>query len=637
MTFLNPAWVQVTVMALAAWTIGYGLAGARWRFEHPALRTASFTSLGLAVISFAVFFLTRVHASSAAELNLFSKGLGVLAVPGFAALSWALFKPAKDRKPVTYLEGLLLFFFFAYTIWMIFCAALPASDRDEIIYHLEVPKQMLRAGGAVLFPDNIYAYFPQLGEMLFLLSGAAAGEWGARLTHVFSGLLLALAVYGFSRKYLSRVYSMLAAGFFLTVPSVMVIMPWAYVDLTYSLYAFLALAAVFEYFNGGQLGHAAARGAEQQPRAVGTGAWAVWAGIMAGCAAAVKFTGIQFILLLVCLIFLHHVISRRRGFPWAVLLMAAASLPFAAPYLWRNWYETGWPLFPFQTGGFELYGPFNWDADRAHLYLKWLSSYGTPLGQEAWWHTFLAPVLVFITARFNSYVFYEGVIGPVFLLTPFLLFRREKPAAVKWLAFFCLLFLYYWALTTKQVRFLIPVLPAAGFLLAYGLSTSRFKWLTHVLALALAASSCVIGVREVLRVYPFPYWLGLETRDQYLSRQVEGYRAYQSADKWVGPGGKLYLINMKNYVYFLHSPWRSDFIFERFQLDRFMEKNPSPAEVFEFFNSRGITHLLANESFIASERWGFPPSQQKIFREFLTGHAEPLMRDKTCALYRLKK
>ncbi len=617
MAFLNFAGVQVAVLGLAAWTIGYGLAGARWRFEHPALRTASLAAFGLAIISFSIFLLSLLHAVSAIDLRIFSNGLVLLAVPGLAALLGSLFKPSRNKQPVTFFEGLILFIFFMYAGWMILGAALPALDRDEIIYHLEVPRQMLRGGGTVLFRDNIYGYFPQFGEMFFLLAGGTSGEWAAKLSHVLFGLLLGLAIYGFSRKYLSRIYALLSAALFLTIPSVMVIMPWAYVDLTYSLYAFLALAAVVEYFGSGQ------------------GRWALFAGVMAGCASAVKFTGLQFTMLVACLIFVEHVFTRRKGLPLAAVFFVAGAVPFAVPYIWRSWHETGWPFFPFKLEGFELRDIFNWDADRARLYLKWLSSYGTPLGEEAWWHTLLAPVLVFVTARFNSYLFYEGVIGPVFLLTPFLLFKKEKPQPLKGLMFFSLLFLYYWALTTKQVRFLLPVLPVISFLLAYGLSVTRFRLVMNAIVLGLMTASCVMGVQEVLRLYPIPYWLGLETRDQYLARHVEGYRAYQSANRWLGPEDRVYLINMKNYVYYLNCRWRADFIFERFQLDRFMEKNPDPGEVLEFFKSRGITHLLVNESFIASEKWGMPPTQLKIFQDFLSQHAAPLMRDRNYALYRL--
>lgn len=614
---LNLVWVQ-GALALSAWTIGYGLAGARWRFQHPALRAASFSALGLAIISFAIFTLSRFHAVSPPDLRIFLKGLTLLAIPGLAALLWSLFKPSKTRQPLTFFDILAILAFLVYAGWMILGAALPASDRDETIYHLDIPRQMLRAGGTVLFRDNIYGYFPQLGEMLFLFGGGTAGEWSAKLTHVLVGGLLALAIYGFSRKYLSRAYAILAAALFLTIPSVMVIMPWAYVDLLYSLYAFLALAAMVEYFESGQ------------------GRWVLFAGMMAGCASAVKFTGLQLMMLLACLVFIEHIVSRRKGFPFSAVFLAAGAAPFAVPYIWRNWYETGWPFFPFQLGNFELYDIFNWDADRARLYLKWLSSYGTPLGEEAWRHMLLSPVLVFVTARFNSYLFYDGVIGPVFLLTPLLLLGQEKPKPVKWLMFFSLLFLYYWALTTKQVRFLLPALPGISFLLAYGLFVTRLKFVTHAVVLGLMAASCFMGAREVLRLYPFPYLLGLETRGQYLARQVEGYGAYQSANRWLMPGDRVYLINMKNYVYLLNCPWRADFIFERFQLDRFMEKDPEAGEVLGFFKSRGITHLLMNESFVASAQWGFPPSQLEIFKEFLSRHASPLMRDRDYALYKLK-
>ena len=61
---------------------------------------------------------------------------------------------------------------------LLLCASLPPVATDEMIHHLAVPRQMLEAGGTVPFPDNIYAYFPPLGEMLFLLGSAWAERSG---------------------------------------------------------------------------------------------------------------------------------------------------------------------------------------------------------------------------------------------------------------------------------------------------------------------------------------------------------------------------------------------------------------------------------------------------------------------------
>ena len=49
-------------------------------------------------------------------------------------------------------------------------ALAPAFATDALVYHLAVPKAFLQAGGLVNLPDNIYSFFPQQIEMLYLFA-----------------------------------------------------------------------------------------------------------------------------------------------------------------------------------------------------------------------------------------------------------------------------------------------------------------------------------------------------------------------------------------------------------------------------------------------------------------------------------
>ena len=435
---------QIIVTALAAWRLGTWCSGSRWDFEHRALRVAAATALGLFLVSYAIFALSQLHLATPTVFRILLAVLSLLAVFALhAACREVRFLPRVSRSPGIWLTLLAALI---YSAWMILCVLLPATGVDELVYHLAVPQQLLNGGGVSPFPDNIYAHFPQFGEMYFLFGLAIAGEVGAKLFHVLFGLLLAMALYGFSRRYISRNYALLAMAIFFSIPSVMVIFPRAYVDLTFALYAFLAIAALLEFFETRQL------------------RWVISAGLMVGGALATKYTGLQFLLLLILLILIEHLYARRKTSPVAAITLAAAAVPFLIPYLWHNWSWTGWPLFPFDLGFFSLDRAVNWDPERARLFLRWLSLYGTTLGQESLWDSILAPLFVFIKARFDSAAHYDGVVGPLFLLTPLLLARSSKPRAVELLILLCLIFFCYWTFTTKQIRFLIPLLPVLSFL-----------------------------------------------------------------------------------------------------------------------------------------------------------------------------
>ena len=607
---LSVALAQVTVTALAARALGSWCVGSRWNFKHGALRAAASTALGLILLSYTIFVLSLLRVVTETTFAILFLILSLIAAPAALRAARRVATIYRDRSSSVWL---ILLGGFIYSGWMILCALLPARAVDELVYHLAVPQQLLKAGGVTSFPDNIYAYFPQLAEMLFLFGFAIAGEVGAKLFHILFGFLLALALYGFSRKYVSGNRALLVLAIFFSIPSVMVILPRAYVELTFALYALIAIAALLEFF-------------ETQDQK-----WTVAAGIMVGGALATKYTGLQFLLLLILLILLEHLWARRKTLPMATLILLIASTPFLIPYLWRNWHWTGWPLFPFDLGILGLDPGINWDPERARLYLKWLALYGTTLGQESLWDSILAPLFVFVKARFDSATHYDGVIGPVFLLTPFLLARAQKPRAVRLLIIFCVIFFFYWALTTKQIRFLIPLLPVLSFLLVFGLTGLRSQ-MTTILVVGLVTVSLGVGVKRVWEGNPLPFWLGKESRQEYLSRVLIGYPIYRETNQRLGPDDRLYLLNMRNFGYYLECRWRADFVFEFYRLQRFLGAAKSSDELVDFFSSHQVTHLLIDESITKS---ALKPEHLAKLQSYLKRWARLLARDRGQALYKL--
>ncbi len=570
--------VQVAISVFGAWALGRRLAGSRWRFPHPALQFAAEAALGFLVVSYVCFALSSAglaHPVSFAVLLFVLALLGALELRG---VSWSTIpsrikSSLREARPGYAIP--LAVAGLAYAAWIYLSALLPATGIDELTYHLEVPRRILENGGATVFPDNVQAYFPQFGEMLFLYGMAHGGELGAKLYHALFGVLLGLALYGFSRRYVSRGIALLVAALFLSVPSVMVISAWAYVDLHFTLFGFLALVALLRYFEERNL------------------SWALAAGIMAGGAWATKYTGLQLVLLLALMVLIEQLRGDDRRLPVAAIVTPAVAFCVFLPYALRNWVQTGWPLYPFNIGPFALNPDMNWDPARARLMLAWLSGFGSSVEQSLT-DVLLAPVLVFVTAGFNDIAAYDGFVGPAFLLVPVLWIRGKKPRDARLVGLFCLLFLLYWTVTTRQVRFLIPVLPALCFLLAVGLSNRRSKFLNG-LVVVLILVNVGVGVDQVLKLEPWGFWAGTESRDEYLTRRVSGYPLYQDANRLLGPDDLVFLVNMRNFVYLLDCNWRADFVFQHFTLGEALESASSTSDIEEYFRSRKATHLMIDE------------------------------------------
>ena len=440
--------------------------------------------------------------------------------------------------------------------------------NDEMIYHLAVPKTLLAAHGGFPFHDNIYAFFPQLGEMSFLLGLGTAGEAAAKLFHVASGFLLFLAVHRFALRLTDRKHARIAAAALLTVPSVMAIMSLAYVDLTFALFTFLAVVSVREYFEGRDPAHA------------------LLAGLMLGGAVGVKYTGLQMTALVLCLLAIRRLKDRDLPIARPAALIALAAGLCALPWLARNLLVTGWPMFPFPLPAFDLRPGFNWDPDRAGLFLRFLQSFGASPDGGTLADTLLAPIRVFIQGRFDSVRFYDGVLGPVFLLVPLLVLPKKRRQGIGALLTFSLIFILYWAFSTKQVRFLLPLVPILCVALAYACRAWKKAWLTGLVALLLLFN-LGIGAKELAKRAPWELWSGKMTREPYLERHVPVLAFYADAAAHLGPGDKLYLIHMRNYGYYLDVPWTGDFVFERYRLEKLLDGGAAGPDIAAFFARAG--------------------------------------------------
>lgn len=297
---------------------------------------------------------------------------------------------------------------------------------------------------------------------------------------------------------------------------------------------------------------------------------------------------------------------------------------------------TGWPLFPFEFGPFALRPEINWEPRRASLFMVWLSRYGTssvtPTGNVSVWDSLAAPLLVFIKGRFHDPALYDGIVGPVFLLAPLAVWRGKKSLTIRILGLFSLLFLLYWGFTVRQVRFLIPVLPLLSFLLIAGVSELRSR-LAYVVIGLFATASVAIAVKTVLDQKPIAFWSGRESRDAYLSGRLIGYPLYQAANRRLGPDDRLYLVNMRNFGYYLKPDWRGDFIFEFYRLERLLGSEDD--DLGDFFRSQRITHLLIDEG-ITYSAFALLPDQQRKLSDFLSRHAILLERVNRQALYQLQ-
>ena len=110
-------------------------------------------------------------------------------------------------------------------------ALAPAFATDALVYHLAVPKAFLQAGGLVNLPNNIYSFFPQQMEMLYMFALALGSDSLAQLTGMGIVFLLLLALWQYYRQEGSAAYAWLVPLIFISTPTFFSVASSAYVDL----------------------------------------------------------------------------------------------------------------------------------------------------------------------------------------------------------------------------------------------------------------------------------------------------------------------------------------------------------------------------------------------------------------------
>ncbi len=369
-------------------------------------------------------------------------------------------------------------------------ASAPPTAGDALCYHLELPKQFLAAGRLVVPADDDNAVYPLLAEMWFVWGLAADGAATAQLLHWVCGLLTAGVAAIAARPIVGRNGSIVVAGLVLVVPGINNQMTAPLNDVAAAMLCTAVVAAWLKALETPTLGSFAA------------------VGLLLGGALGVKHTAIVFALATTAVAGLTLLAEsgRRRVLLRGCGVAAVTALVVAAPWYVRAYLHRGDPVYPFLTRHAEADGPSTFPEAK------------TPLGRgpAAW---ALAPwSLTMEPDRFGGRGHQPGPLPLMFApLVPVVLRRRYGPTLVATAG----LYAFGCVCLRQNVRFLLPVVPAASCVVVAGLQTLR-SWpagarqaaLCGVAAVVLLCTAIPIGrAGRHVRVA-----LGLESRESYLAR-----------------------------------------------------------------------------------------------------------------------
>ncbi|MGB9299386.1 MAG: phospholipid carrier-dependent glycosyltransferase [Anaerolineae bacterium] len=516
------------------------------------------------------------------------------------------------------LERLLVGYLLVVLILSLVACLTPPVAWDSQVYHLTGPKLFIQRGRITGDIDIPYLGFPSLLEMLFLAGMLLKSDIVAKLVHFTYAVLTIGLLFSFARRHLQSRMPWLAPVIYVSAPSIVLVSTWAYVDLGLAFYTFAAFYG-FITWTGLRDSH-----------------WLVVTGILSGFALGVKYTAVLTPIVLGFLVIWEH---RRQGAVGSLrnlLFLWLSTAAVASPWYLKNWVLTGNPFYPFFFAGRF------WDEYRAWWYSRW----GTGLLHEplrlllAPWETSIMGV--------EGKMGYEATIGPFLLAClPLLLVslvwrnaRQRDSSILTYAVVLCgahyLLWLYGVAQSglLQQTRLLFPIFPLLAVLASIaverlsvldvkGFSLQRFVLMALAITLCLNTLSFLVSFGADT---PLPFFLGLETRDQYLERHLgDYYRAISYLNEKL-PSSARVLFLWEPRSYYCRGQCMPDAILDSFLHLRY--KYGGAEGIAEHLRAQGISYVLFHkagfEQILAAQFDPIAPEDLEALRTLQEEYWEPL-------------
>lgn len=511
----------------------------------------------------------------------------------------------------------------------------PVVESDGLRYHVFAPQEYLKAGAIVAIPHNAFTNLPSQLQMLYLPAMWIGNPRATQLIHGLHLPLLMLAT-GLVAERLARSLDgrtaarrafFVAAALVGTMPVVLVLAGWPFVDLASATFLMSALYCLVG---------ATPRRIEGR---------ALLGGFLAGGAMAVKLSALTTV---APLAFVPMVLASMRGRgakAFALFVFGASLLP--APWLVRNLVNHGNPVYP---AAYSILGGSEWSAEADAFYkskagskgfgktpldlilspldvtLRWTDARGpddfaareTAAVEGLWWR---------LTTQ-RSPGFEDQNPGPAVLAMLVIALagwawraatsRRRMMALMvlglvgtTWLA---------WFVGYQSVRFLIPaaaIAIGAGAAVVGGMGAAGWtRWtqgtgstaeangaedggqgIALMVAVGLIAGSgvawFVVYSLAVSPTRPVAAALGLLSKDEVIARRLNSYEAIAWLNIEAKPGERVIYIGEHRGLYARYPVEHSDW-FDVPHIAQEMRSTPDNAAMLAAWRARGVRYVLIN-------------------------------------------
>jgi len=498
----------------------------------------------------------------------------LVAHPAAEALGWLWGLPRQllaRWRTSALLPRLALLFLLAIFGLALLQTLTPPWDYDGLMYHLVGPRLFLEAHRIYPVPNIWAVNGPFYAELLYLIGMGFGDDVFPKLVHYLFGLLVVSATWIVGKRWIGGSVGWLAACVLVGIPTLPVWASFAYIDLAWTVYEFLALACVLEWWDREDT------------------SWLILAGLFVGLAMGTKYIAVAGLAVLGLAVLWRVRREGWRAISGAGLAIGVPAVLVALPWYLKNLVWFGNPVYPLYFGGPE------WSARRLALYMGYLNSFGTGKGLLS---ALALPWNVFAQhQRFGAVMNLIDMPSLFFLLVfayPFL----SKNRVVTLILLVSLARVGIWFAGSQQLRFLLPIAPGLSITSAYVIvQVGQLQRKRH-LPLSALLPSLAVGLLGVTLFYqvvmlrevrPLLSPLGFESRSAFLTRMVKDFAVGRMALQELPEGSRVLLIGDGRSYYCLPACMPDP---DHFRWSAEVSDLRSPASLTTWLASLGATHVL---------------------------------------------
>jgi Dolichyl-phosphate-mannose-protein mannosyltransferase len=509
---------------------------------------------GLLVCAVVVMALGFESISLVTPYLLILIGLMALVLVVWLARGKAVKQPAQLFYTFTRLERVCVLGIVLMQGIALISALAPATAWDAGVAHLALPQDYVREGRTWLIDGNPYYGYPHFMHSLYSYIFYGGGELGVSLFSWMMSAFACLSVYVLGCRLKDRETGWVAALLIVLAPIYVQQAGTVSIDLAFAGLSTAALAAWMAWHDERENGYL------------------LGVAIFAGMSCGIRHTGF-----VVCgILFVMTLLVERKA--KNLIQFIIVGLMCSGIWMYRSYIVVGNPVYPFLTG---IFG----NGGMPDVQSVTVGAHET-LGVSGVLDFALFPWnLVMHPERYDGWSASAG--GWVLILgLPGLYWGGRR---AKWIAGYSgggLVFFYFFQRFARYaLPFLMPMYAAAG---ATASQLPIFRRGIRWLLVFGIAYSTVMGVGSMY--FKVPVVLGMESREDYLTRRVERYPAFQWVNENIPKDAVVFTLDPR--TYYIDGP-----TYMNFQVLHELG-TMSPDDQMDWFQNHGIRYVLYPVAFL---------------------------------------